>query len=236
MQVTPSGVIFYIAIITIVILVFLIYIYIQHLNKIVDYPEILQKDNPTYDEIQDLLVQKQPTIFADVLYEMEAIAEIFDMSTDVIYELLDAPAFVATLNEHFDPYSLLFSRGWKYHVRNIAAENKHTLDPKYFRLEGQHRHLIAQITGAQRVLLASPNQTTYLNPTDIDRTPSMNTTICTVDFNSPPEGADFNKLQYIEIILREGNLLYIPRGWWYLQTDEEDDSLVLEAVNSSLFS
>ena len=45
----------------------------------------------------------------------------------------------------------------------------------------------------------------------------------------------FNKIQYIEIILREGNILYIPKGWWYLKVTEED-SLSMTATNLSVFS
>jgi hypothetical protein len=226
----------YVSIIIILFFGILIYCYISNLNKINTSVEILQKDNPSDSEIQDLLVQKQPTIFADVLYEWVPIAEIFDVPLDLIKELLAAKPFIQLLEKELSPYSLLFSRGWKYYPVDKTPE--HNSD-RYFHLESNHRHMIAQITGIQRILIASPNQTTFLTPvkfTDTD-TSLINKTICDVDFTDEVAitKEPFSKLQYIEIVLREGNLLYIPRGWWYLQRVEEP-GLVLEVVNESLFS
>ena len=47
--------------------------------------------------------------------------------------------------------------------------------------------------------------------------------------------APFNKVEYIEIILREGNILSIPYGWWFLSQVEED-TLVMECFNLSAIS
>jgi hypothetical protein len=223
----------------------LIYCYISNLNKISTDIAILQKDNPTEGDIQDLLVQKQPTIFADVLYDWEAVAEIFDMPIDLITELLAAKPFIQLLTSHLEPYSLLFSRGWKFQATERSPDPENPYE-HYFRLESHHRHFIAQITGIQRIYIASPNQTTFLTPVEIEATSSttsisnsisINKTRCTVDFYDEVATTKepFNKLQYIEIVLREGNMLYIPRGWWYLQTVEAP-GLVLEAVNESIFS
>ena len=32
----------------------------------------------------------------------------------------------------------------------------------------------------------------------------------------------FNKVEYIEIILKEGNILFIPKGWWYLRVNQSN--------------
>lgn len=248
MILSSDQIIIYAIILIVICFSVLIYCYISNLNKINTNVTILQKDNPTEDEIQDLLVQKQPTIFADVLYDWEAIAEIFDMPIDLITELLAAKPFIQLLTTHLEPYSLLFSRGWKFY----ASERLPDPDKPYehnFRLESHHRHFIAQITGIQRIYIASPNQTTFLKPVEIQTAPTptpdspdspdsiLNKTRCTVDFYNESETTQepFNKLQYIEIVLREGNMLYIPRGWWYLQTVEAP-GIVLEAVNESIFS
>lgn len=242
MFLSSTQIIIYIVLIILICFSVLIYCYISNLNKIsTDIAAILQKDNPTEDDIQDLLVQKQPTIFADILYEWEAIAEIYDMPIELITELLAAKPFIQLLTTHLVPYSLLFSRGWKLQATERSPDPENPYE-HYFRLESHHRHFIAQITGIQRIYIASPNQTTFLTPVEIETTSNTNTisinkTRCTVDFYNETETAKepFNKLQYIEIVLREGNMLYIPRGWWYLQTVEAP-GLVLEAVNESIFS
>lgn len=245
MFLSSTQIIIYIVLLILICFCVLIYCYISNLNKINSEIAILQKDNPTDGDIQDLLVQKQPTIFADVLYDWEAVAEIFDMPIDLITELLAAKPFIQLLTSHLEPYSLLFSRGWKFQATERSPDPDNPYE-HYFRLESHHRHFIAQITGIQRIYIASPNQTTFLTPVEIEATSSttstsnstsINKTRCTVDFYNETETAKepFNKLQYIEIVLREGNMLYIPRGWWYLQAVEAP-GLVLEAVNESIFS
>jgi hypothetical protein len=242
MFLSSTQIIIYIVLLVLICFSVLIYCYISNLNKINTEIAILQKDNPTESDIQDLLVQKQPTIFADVLYEWEAIAEIFDMPIDLITELLAAKPFVQLLTTHLEPYALLFSRGWKFNASERIPDPENPFE-RYFRLESHHRHFIAQITGIQRVYIASPNQTTFLTPVEIETTisqspsHSLNKTRCTVDFYDEVATTKepFSKLQYIEIVLREGNMLYIPRGWWYLQTVEAP-GIVLEAVNESIFS
>ena len=245
MFISSTQIIIYVVLIILICFSVLIYCYISNLNKISTDIAILQKDNPTEGDIQDLLVQKQPTIFADVLYDWEAVAEIFDMPIDLITELLAAKPFIQLLTSHLEPYSLLFSRGWKFQATERSPDPENPYE-HYFRLESHHRHFIAQITGIQRIYIASPNQTTFLTPVEIEANSitnsitnsiSINKTRCTVDFYNETETAKepFNKLQYIEIVLREGNMLYIPRGWWYLQTVEAP-GIVLEAVNESIFS
>ena len=61
--------------------------------------------------------------------------------------------------------------------------------------------------------------------------------VSTVNFWNKNETAQepFNKIKYIELILREGNILFIPKGWWYL-TVHEDNNLILEAENVSFFN
>ena len=44
-----------------------------------------------------------------------------------------------------------------------------------------------------------------------------------------------SNIEYIEIILREGNVLYIPNGWWYLSQVEEDGTS-FETFNISAIS
>jgi hypothetical protein len=227
-----------VACICVAVLCGILWFYVSNLNKISLDVEILQKANPTDGEIQELLVRKQPTIFADVLYDWYAISEIFDVPLELIVELLGTRPFVELLEMSLAPYALLCSRGWKFQATNItppADTDKHG----FFRLENNHRHLVAQITGTQRFYIASPNQTVFIKPIspvkDLGDGIVRGGFIATIDFFNSPKDSEFNKIQYIEIILREGNLLYIPRGWWYFQIPEES-GIVLEAVNESLFS
>jgi len=235
------NIIIYILALICVIIGVLIYCYIQNLYKISNETEIIQKDVPTDNEIQDMLVLKQPAIFIDILYGWDAIVEIFDADMEYIIEIMKIKEFIEVMDNHLSPFSLLFSMGWDY---NITERTRETHKYKHFYLESNHRHLIGQITGTQRIFLASPKQTLYITPitstttTSITSTkthPPFNKTYCSIDFWNEKEIQEppFNNLQFIEIILREGNLLYIPRGWWFLQVCEEP-GLVIETINKSL--
>lgn len=203
--------------------------------------EILQTIDPSINKIQNLLVQKSPTIFKDVLYEYKPIIHIFDKSLEYINkQIKDNKQFHNDLIDCFNPYSLFGSLGWEYFFFN-----KNVIDTQnYFRLQTQHRHLICQIMGVQRIYLASPNQSHLIKNKKLDINEKKNNNynkknsiVSIVDFWNEKETSQepFNKLEFIEIILREGNILYIPYGWWFLSQIEEK-SLICESFNLSIIS
>ncbi len=223
----------YIILLTGLLILIFIYSHIYHINKINNQVEILQAEVPDKNKIQDLLVHKQPTIFRQVLYGCEPIVDIFDVEIEEINEIVKVNKhFSRAIKEFLEPYGLPFSTGWNYYITDRNEE----YTQQNFILQENHRHLIAQITGVQRIYLASPNQIDFLKPL-IKKKDNIFKTISKTNFWNKEETSKepFNKLQYIEIILREGNILYIPNGWWYLQKVDES-GLVMEAVNTSLLS
>ena len=91
--------------------------------------------------------------------------------------------------------------------------------------------------GEQVIYLASPFQKDKFKNTKKDNSNQHNNIISSVNFWNENEviKEPFNSLEYIKIILREGNILYIPNGWWYL-CEVKEQSLVLDCYNISLFS
>ena len=238
----------YIICILLLILILVLYCHISSLKKINNNIEILQTINPSIDKIQDLLQEKSPTVFKNVLYEWEPIINIFDKSiTEINNMSINDKTFYNDLIDCFNSYSLCGSMGWDYYFTE-----KNILDTEeYFTLETQHRHIICQIMGTQRYYLASPNQTQFIkkenmkdneiNNVQLSATEKKlikkNPTKSIVNFwNEEETGKEpFNKVEYMEIILREGNCLYIPYGWWFL-SEVEEDSMVLEGFNISCIS
>jgi len=238
----------YIICILLLILILVLYCHISSLKKINNNVEILQTINPSIEKIQDLLQEKSPTVFKNVLYEWEPIINIFDKSiTEINNMSINDKTFYNDLIDCFNSYSLCGSMGWDYYFTE-----KNILDTEeYFTLETQHRHIICQIMGTQRYYLASPNQTQFIkkgkwgdneiNNVQLSATEKKlikkNPTKSIVNFwNEEETGKEpFNKVEYMEIILREGNCLYIPYGWWFL-SEVEEDSMVLEGFNISCIS
>ena len=271
----------YLICILILISIIIIVCHISYLVKKNNIVEILTLNNPNADKIQDILQEKYPTVFKNVLYEWEPIINVFDKSLIDINKLcFKDKLFHGDLKDCLSSYSLFGSLGWDYYFID-----KTILDTdEYFTLETQHRHLICQVTGVQRFYIASPNQTQFIksekwsdtkinsfvnnnykidsseidsselhnnlnskNKMEEEYTNSLKQNAYNIIKKNPMKSKTnfwneyettkepFNKIEYIEIILREGNVLYIPNGWWYLSQVEEDGTS-FETFNISVIS
>jgi hypothetical protein len=237
----------YLYLIVIVITLFIVYCYWRYFNRVSNEPEIVQSDG-CEDGAQDLLSEKQPVIFRDVLFDWEPICEVFELDIADINEIRKVNStFDKVLKEYLAPFSLPFSFGWHIDINHLTRKDTY----HHFVLESKHRHMIAQITGEIRLYLAVPNQKEYLGPLDttentnkntnkninININTTINNTYSTVDFWSEKETskAPYNKLEYMEIILRAGNMISIPKSWWYL-IQVKEDGLTMETYNKSVFS
>lgn len=226
-------ILFYIFILILILIIFLIYCQVLSLKKRNNDIQILQSETPNENTIQNLIVEKYPTVFRQVLFGWEPIIETFDTSINHINHLIKTNnEFTEDLIKCLNSYSMCFSLGWDY---DFNEYKKHQKD-NYFTLEQEHRHIICQITGEQKILLASPSQSKYIKSQKLNKN-IKNNIISTTNFWNKKETCKkpFCNLEYIEIILREGNILYIPEGWWFLSIIEED-SIVLNAYNLSFIS
>lgn len=244
----------YIIIVFLLLFSIVLYSHIINLKKVNNNIEILQLKNPNGSKIQDLLQEKSPIIFKDVLYEWEPVVNIFDKSINDINNMVqNDKLFNKDILNCLNNYSMFLSFGWDYYLMEKTIND---IDD-HFTLEKQHRHLICQIMGTQRYYLISPNQSQYINNKKkessnliinkdeedskkkykLSKLASKNEIVSIVNFWNEKETdiEPFNKVEYIEIILREGNILYIPYGWWFLSQVEED-TLVMECFNLSAIS
>lgn len=220
----------YFIIIFCIIIVIFIYSHIRILIKENKNLEILQGETPNAHIIQELLLEKSPTVFRQVLYGWNSIVDIFDKDINEIKTICKDKKFNEDIINNLNSYSMFLSLGWDY---KFYKKNK---SDSHFRLENNYRHLICQIMGTQIIYLASPNQKDKFKDIKKDNN-QHNNVISEINFWNENEiiKEPFNSLEYIKIILREGNILHIPNGWWYLcEIDEE--SLVLDCYNISVFS
>ena len=163
----------------------------------------------------------------------EVIFDIPDMSQKKVNNLLKSKEFNHLFETYLIPYSLLLSVGWNTSI--IMYDIYYEMD--YFELVNKNRFLIGQISGESRLLLASPNQKKCLEPI-ITKNKNNNQIqrsshhFWNEDKNN--QNTAFNQLEFIDIILREGNILYIPKGWWYLMVIEEDGYIFKTYNNSFL--
>lgn len=229
----------YLLLILTLIISLIYYLYIQKLNKVNNNIEILQTPpEPTFEIIQKTLSEKLPTVFKGVLYDCDPICDIFDLDLNAINELSDPkqPYFKQLLIAFLAPYSLPFNSNWIYkfnetHIKNKNENNEYEINndtPQYYTFikENHHRHFICQITGQQRIYLASHLQEKNINSNQ------QNTQYHNKRYNPKlnffsiknDELEKYKDIKYIEIILREGNMLYIPKDWYYIQDYEKDNN------------
>ena len=240
--------IYYILAICVIIIIFICYCYHRYFNRVNNEPEILQTD---YSDIvaQDLFLEKLPIIFRGEMFDWECICEIIELPIEEINKVIaNEPMFSNVLKQYMSIFALPLSTNWEYTITDRTKKDTY----HHFILEKQHRHIIGQITGEQRIYLATPNQATHLKPfvkynsssnnssnnSNINKKEFLvNKTYSVIDFWSEKESShpEYAKLEYMEVVLRAGNVLYIPYGWWYLEQVKEE-GLVLEANCKSILN
>lgn len=207
------------SIIVLFIIFFIFYIQLYSL-KTVNYNNIHinQINNPEKNLFETTLREKQPTVMTNVLGELS-------FSIDEINQK-DNENLKKKINKHFNYYLLPLSVNHKF---NIYFDKKNIA--KNLTKQAHERLLIVVITGVQKIILFNPDQTKFLYKSKVVPNQSE------VNFwdYSPKIYPEFSKSNYIEIIMRENQMLYIPYGWWWT-SKSETDTLSVVCTNDSFFS
>ena len=196
-----------IIILSILVIITIIYIinYLS-LNKTNNSYEILQKDNPNLLEVQDLLVNKSPSIITNEINNWF----IFDKNDNVDDSKLNKE--VLTENTYKLQHNLCIVK--KFNINNLK-KNQYNLIVQ----EKNTRHFIGLLVGELSVYL--------LNPLDMKEDLKGKK----FDVNSK----DFQNIKYIEIKLYAEQLLYIPYKWGYCYKCNQD-SVILDINSESIFT
>ena len=149
----------YIIIIIVFILVFIIFNYVYNIKKQPKSLEILQSNNFDFNSIQEILLQNQPTIFYQIMYDWVFVGDIHILDINQIRDIINVnKSFTKVLENEMNAFSLFLSPCWKYNIIEKTDKDNYT----NFRRNKLHRYFIGQITGVQRVFLCSPNQSKIL--------------------------------------------------------------------------
>lgn len=211
--------------ITIIIIIFAILIYSHNTNfrKTNSKLEILQFECPTPETAYELMQRKLPLIFRKEIYEWGMASEMLGNNiTDIrkILKLDTSPSESMAYNDmilNLSFYSLPFSKPWSVSIETIKNDEntKITLTP-----EKEYLHLVGSITQEFRIILVSPD----IDPKIVQDSEKVAKELL------DPNG----KIPSLEIIIREGNMLYIPYGWYYFIYHSNDYTpIVFHAINKS---
>ncbi|KAI8346905.1 hypothetical protein EDC96DRAFT_449182 [Choanephora cucurbitarum] len=109
-------------------------------------------------------------------------------------------------------------------IKNAWFGPKNTVSPLH---HDPYHNLLCQVVGSKYIKLISPQQSNLVYPRDgvMNNTSQVRKQKCNPDYALFPL---FQKVDYIECVLKEGQVLYIPPKWWhYVQSLETSFSVSL---------
>jgi hypothetical protein len=195
--------------------------YIQ-LTKKNNELRILQTFDPDEETSYHLFKQKLPLILVDEIFlwsledEENPDRTIIDKPLSELGPILADKTVHRRIIQNLDHYALALSRGWALSLETIKNDANSSIVPKQ---EKNYMHLIGCISGEMRIMLFPPN-------TD---SKTVNDPELATKLMDPKQ-----EIACLEIIIRVGNMIYIPVGWWWFPYSHEK-TIILDAVNSSLF-
>jgi len=200
-----------------VIIIITIYtlLQIKFLSKINNDYDILQSNNPDKETFEKIINQKSPSVFTNIIESKSK------LRNEVLQQ--DTKNYKKIINSELNYYLLPMSITYNY---KIIKEDQKTKN-KLLR-ETSSRHLIFQLKGTQKIILFYPAQTPYLY---------ANKNESKMDYwnQNLKKYPLINKSQFIEIILREGQLMYIPKKWWYTNKSS-NNTVYISSKSESIFS
>lgn len=195
--------------------VVLIITYSQYIviNKHNNNYEILQGNNPIKDEYETILKNKSVAVFTN------------------IFALLDLPSLSSSeetkqkqiLVEHFKYYHIPLTFTYNF---KIEKEEEDSYKPII--KVNSYRFLKVLVKGLKKIIIFNPEQEPNLYITNGH---------CNLDFwkKDKTDVPNFYKLKYIEVILKDNQMVYIPYGWWYSEYNLSDTHSI-SSNSESLFS
>lgn len=211
------------------ILVFTIICYFQYnyINNTNNSYDILQYENPNKTMFENIVKEKNITILThipteELVYSNIAIKDFFKSTYDKMN------------SKQKNDVSQIITNNFKYydiplktrHKSQLYIQNKHICG--HLKKQIYYRHLICVLKGTLKIALFSPENEQHLY---------FHKTISTVDIwnQDLKKYPNIEKAKYIEIILHENQLIYIPIHWMY-STFTNDNCVYVSYSNDSFFS
>ena len=223
-----------ITLLTCCIVVFL-YLHIVYQLKTCDDLELYEIDLPTKSKLEDICELRQPVLFAHEFQFDTAEYGSFDVTisdnspTKIVLPLEKANDLFKKNTKYFSEHNSDFLRDTTLHKKYEAADA--TLRPymvsemKYDIIFGSpsthttlcysnhYRNYYAVISGEVTLKLTPPKNSKYLYPlVDYER---QEYTSEVDPWNPDPKHTSVNKVKFLEVHVKQGQVLHVPAYWWY---------------------
>ena len=219
------------------ILIILIYTQKRLYTKKNNEMNILQVFDPHPDTLFNLYNRGLPIVLQKEIQGWDGFEMLlgldYETIKDVVKENMEDILTIVKGNLQF--HNNIFSFDWKIDITMIPFDIN---SPIYPVKQANMIQLFGTISGEVRVILFNPACEKYLG--------KFVNNVSSIDIKSEIE-KDNTEMNFIEIILREGNMIYIPFGWFYfiygnhLDLDTPDrnpfrETIILNCINKSLIN
>ena len=196
---------------------------------------MLQVFDPDPDTLFDLYQQGLPIIIQKELQNWDGI----DLLLGLDYETLKTTVqdniedILTIVKGNLQFHNNILSYDWKIDITLVDTDIKSPIFPVR---QVNLLQLFATITGEARIVLFAPQIEKHLTP--------FTNNVSSIDIKHEIE-KDNTELEFIEVVLREGNLIYIPYGWFYfiygnnidldtIEDEQHRETIVLDCINKSI--
>lgn len=216
----------YIGCLLVLLIIFFTYCHITTLKTINNTLNILQTSDPEPELAYELFSQHQPIIFQRELYFWKEFNKLIDKSLPEIKETIATKTeikYTEIIKTNLEPYNLPLSYDWNIDIRNIILDDKNGI---FFIQQKNYLQCFGCITGEFRIIITPPDQLSKLEPF----THNVSTNDATTMLDKDPM-----EINFIEIVVRKGNLIYIPWNWLYFiyKPSNISECVIIDCLNNS---
>ena len=220
----------YISSLFILFIIFFIYCHISKLKTLNNELKILQVSDPDTDIAYDLFNQHQPIVFQKELFFWKEFNKFISKPLNEINNSITTNTHIQYsdyIKNNLEIYNLPLSYDWNIDIRNVILDTSSSI---FFIKQNNYLQLFGCVSGEMRIIIAPPDQTHIVQPfinmvSNIDATQILD--------KEPME------MNYIEIIVREGNMIYIPYNWIYFiynDNSNANECVIVDCINQSVLN
>ena len=219
----------YIFSLLVLFIIFLIYCNILKLKTINNELKILQVSDPDETIVYNLFNEHQPIVFQKELFFWKEFNKLLGKPLNDINNIIKQNhniKYSDYIKNNLELYNLPLSYDWNIDIRNIILDNTSSI---FFIQQTNYLQLIGCVSGEMRIIIAPPNQSNIVQPfinmvSNIDATSLLD--------KEPME------MNFIEIIVREGNMIYIPYQWIYFSYNGNttNECVIIDCINQSVLN
>jgi hypothetical protein len=230
----------YILALIILLSVLFVYCHVAKLTEVNNHLDIIQVNDPDPEMIIELLDDHHPIIMQREIHFWKSINKLIGKPLTEINTIISSSSSISnitppitppitptmiteSIKNNLDPFNLPLSFDWNIDIRNVVLDDSAGV---FFISQNNFMQCIGCITGEFRIILATNDQRSKVEPFS-NYVSSINAT--EILDKDPME------MNFIEVIVREGNIIYIPWGYLYFiyKPTTCPECVIVDCINKS---